>query len=349
MNIIYKYSSRTGFYRLLLAILFILTIGSDRILYAQNGNDNGNGKTLSFEEKNLSYFPDPLIKVDEDVFPFIIVVDKYTQKTILYKYDGNLHRIKTLDCTTGANRGIKQTYGDLKTPEGVYFFNKIRDKEDLAELYGRQVSKMFGIRSFDISFPNSIDRILKRRGSGIWLHGTDKPERIGIPYDTRGCVVMADESVDVLTPYITLNRTPLIIAKKIDHVSPGEIEVERHKVETMINKWKRSWQNAELETYADCYSAGYRNKGMSLTSWLSYKTEMLNRYDWINVKISELNILRGDEYYYVRFLQEFETDSYKDRGIKTLYLIEEENKLKIIREEWDEYKEPEVSSSPGIR
>ncbi len=334
---------------LLISILIFTMFGGSS---AQNGDGNGNGrngKELSFEEKDLSFIPDPLIKVDENVFPFLIVVDKYTQRTILYKYDGSLHRIKTLECTTGANKGIKQTYGDKKTPEGVYFFNRIRDKENLAELYGRQVAKQFGIRSFDITFPNPIDRILGRQGSGIWLHGTDKPERIGIPYDTRGCVVMADENVDLLSPFIELNRTPIIIARKIEHISPGEIDVERHRVESLLNKWKRSWEGAELETYTGCYSRNYRNKGMSLSSWAAYKSELLSRYEWIKVDITGLNILRGDEYYYVRFMQDFETDSYIDRGVKTLYLIEEENELRIIKEEWEEFKEPEITGDPGIR
>ncbi len=327
-------------------IFFVLFIVSPLLSQTLDEGDNSsNGKEVDYEAKGLEVLPDVIIKPDSSS-PNIIVVDKSRQKVYLYRYDGTMNRVKTFECTTGANRGNKEMYGDSKTPEGIYFFNKTREATDLVELYGSYVAKQYGIRAFDITFPNIFDRLMKRRGSGIWLHGTDRSDRIGVPYDTRGCVVVSNDNMEFLTSFIDLSLTPIIISRKVEFISAEKNQVEQNKIDDFLDKWKNSWQNNDMETYSGSYSQNFRNKGKNINQWIEYKSRVLKEYSMINISLSNISIYKSDEYLLVQFIQDFKTNNYADKGIKKLYLVEE-NGLKIVGEEWTNIELVKIDQFPG--
>ena len=175
-----------------------------------------------------------------------------------------------------------------------------------------------------------------RRGYGIWLHGTNEPERAALPYSTRGCVVLRNSDVEFLTPLIDIQETPIIIVEQIDYRPVDEMRREYIDIERLIRGWSSSWSDRDYETYKSFYASAFRSGGKDLDAWISFKQQILKKYESIEIEISNLRTFRADGYLYVEFHQQFKTDTYGDEGIKKLFLIEEDGQFRILSEEWAE-------------
>ena len=306
---------------------------------AQDGRHNTDIKNelvdLSpYEEYNVRMIPSSLVKMDTNNNPYVLIVDKEKQELYVYKFDGNYHKIKTYECTTGSIPGNKQKNGDLKTPEGVYFFTQVLDSEQLVRLYGKGEALQFGIRAFDMDYPNGIDRIYKKKGYDIWLHATDRPDRIGQPYDTKGCVAINNRDMEEITSLISLNKTPIIISKEIEYVTSNQLESYSKRILNFIENWKISWEQRNFEEYESSYSPNFMSDDKNLHLWIDYKKQVLNQYKWIDVDISNMRIYQSDEYIVVEYHQSFRSGIYRDEGTKRLYIVENEGRLLIISESW---------------
>jgi len=318
----------------LITFLFIPTVSS-----AQNGINNYDYgeeafESFLYEEYNVRLIPHPMLKMSTYYDTYVLLVDKSLQQVIIYKYDGNYHRVKTYECTTGSNPGNKQEIGDMKTPEGVYFFTAIREKSKLIAQYGRTEAAQFGIRAFDTSYPNEFDRIQGKNGDDIWLHATDKPEKISQPFNTKGCITVSNSDIEEITQFITLNQTPIIIVEQLEYLPESTLQLEFSNIIEFIDDWRTSWEQRDFNRYETAYSPGFCSNNKNLQKWLFYKKRKLPRYDWVKISISNIRIFKAEEYYYVEYHQIFHTESYKDEGIKQLYVINKDGALKIINEKW---------------
>ena len=150
----------------------------------------------------------------------LLLVDKSRHR--LYVFDDSFNPIRSFRVTTGKRAGDKLERGDLKTPEGVYFFTGVID--------GRELPPKYGVMALVTDYPNPIDRLAGKTGSGIWLHATDDPSRIQRPRDTRGCVVATDEDVLEIAGYVDLGRTPLVVVKELDYHSREDAEALKKAV-----------------------------------------------------------------------------------------------------------------------
>ena len=105
----------------------------------------------------------------------VVAVDKSRQRFFL------MEKGKSRDylCTTGQAQGDKQVRGDLKTPEGVYFVVRKRTERLDFEEYGGE--------AYILDYPNPVDRLRGKTGSGIWVHSRG---RAITPFESRGCVVL---------------------------------------------------------------------------------------------------------------------------------------------------------------
>lgn len=255
---------------------------------------------------------------------YAILVEKSTQK--LYLYDKDYTLIKTFHVTTGQNQGDKTKRWDRRTPEGVYFFTVVKDDRELLPEYG--------VMALPINYPNFIDTIQRKNGNGIWFHATNQPDRPLKPFDTRGCVVAANEDIVELADYIKLQTTPLVIVKKIDNDSLENISNIRREILQFIRQWQTSWENKDIESYMDAYSKTFRSSGMDFQKWKAYKENLNRQYSTIQVSVSDMKILRHRDHIVVSFVQHYKSNQEKSVGIKRLYLSHEENGWKIIGEEW---------------
>ena len=135
----------------------------------------------------------------------LLIVEKETQKLLLYRYDGNYRQIKSYFCASGENPGKKRKEKDEKTPEGIYFNDRtFRD---------RKVT-VFGDRAFGLNYPDVFDSLAGNRGSGIFIHGSNRPVA---PYSTNGCLVLDNGDIADLDGRIDLKQTPVIIGERLPY------------------------------------------------------------------------------------------------------------------------------------
>jgi lipoprotein-anchoring transpeptidase ErfK/SrfK len=136
----------------------------------------------------------------------LILVEKSSQQLFIYDFDGNYTLVRTFACATGESPGDKQTSGDRRTPEGVYFFTKAVGEKHLSPTYGA--------RAFPINYPNLFDQRNSKGGNNIWVHGTNGEFKAR---STNGCVVLDNSDVMQLDAYIKLWDTPIIIEEKLKY------------------------------------------------------------------------------------------------------------------------------------
>lgn len=141
--------------------------------------------------------------VNDGFTPFI-VVEKKSQKLMLFEQGNSLNLIHTFTCATVENRGTKKISGDAKTPEGVYFITEVFQDSEIT---------VFGSRAFHLDYPNVFDEYNGNNGDGIFIHGTNKTL---IPYSTNGCITLNNDDLDKLAPYLTVQTIPVIIVETLE-------------------------------------------------------------------------------------------------------------------------------------
>lgn len=269
--------------------------------------------------------PLSLLGMDFQEASYAILVEKQTQTLFLYGLlDGNVELIKRFPCSTGENSGDKKETGDRKTPEGIYFFTQTFEDEELNPRYG--------VKAFVLNYPNFFDRLQKKDGRGIWLHGTDKPL---VPHDSKGCIALNNQDILELARYISLYRTPIVVSEKIETLPVEEIKRKERQLKHFVEQWLNSWKNKELLNYMSCYAKDFQSKGMNWGQWKTYKDRLNKRNKQIDVTISGMQGLKHDRYYMVVFRQDYRSDLLKSSGIKRLYLQEGDDGLKIMGEVWN--------------
>ncbi|AAC06531.1 L,D-transpeptidase family protein [Aquifex aeolicus] len=274
-------------------------------------------------EKRFKEAPPVLVENPENHYVFL--VEKMSQYLFVFK-GKKLEGMYPV--TTGMNIGDKEREGDGKTPEGVYYFTRFIPPEQLSEIYG-------GI-AVALNYPNPYDKLLGKTGSGIWLHGSNEKDRDKLPFSTRGCVVAQTDVLKTeIVPKINLSNTLIGIYKVI----PQSLEVEN--VKEFILSWKNAWEKKDLNRFISFYSKHFRWKGGGLKEWKDYKKRTILSKKFIKVDISNLSILAfsklGDDeprYYVIEFYQKYRSDTYSDEGIKRMYVVKEDGKLKVLSEEF---------------
>lgn len=271
--------------------------------------------------------PPPVI-VENPEDKFVFLVEKMSQYLLIYKGKvlENLYPV-----TTGQDWEDKWSEGDKRTPEGVYYFTEFIPPEKLPKMYG-------GI-AVVLNYPNPVDKLLGKGGSGIWLHGSDEENRYNIPFSTRGCVVAENNDLRHIVKRIAKNNTLIAIYKEI----PTDIELD--DVRSFLKTWEESWENKDIDTFLSLYSDKFTWEKGNYRSWSNYKRRTILSKKRIKVDIEDLTILafrRGlsdnVEYYVAEFHQTYKSDAYSDKGFKRLYILKENGKLKILREEFRKEK-----------
>ena len=208
----------------------------------------------------------------------------------------------------------KEKAWDRKTPLGIYFITESLDTSRLHDKYGAA--------AFPLDYPNAWDRLNKRTGYGIWLHGVDRnnPERP--PLDTDGCLSLPNEEllrlVDVLKPLVT----PVIVARELDWALPVDLDALRMEFHLALDVWRQSQEQGDLLTYLSLYADEFNYRGMNRDAWASYRLGVFEARPLASVKLDDIMLLADPEVpglYLSRFTQVLETDSGSVRTTKRLY------------------------------
>ncbi|MBI5438702.1 MAG: L,D-transpeptidase family protein [Nitrosomonadales bacterium] len=258
---------------------------------------------------------------------YAIVVD--TSRSTLYVYEnvkGEPRYVADFYITIGKLGTEKFSEGDKRTPIGVYFVKAELPKSELADMYGSG--------AYPLSYPNEWDRKNGRTGKGIWLHGTPSDTYSRPPRASDGCVVLANDDLDKLAPYLQIGVTPVIITNRIDWVS-GQDRIERDALLQGVEQWRKDWSSLDTGTYLKHYSRNFSSDSMGFTAWAKQKQLVNSGKSWIKVNISNVSVFTYPEQpnmAVVNFEQDYNSSNLSNRMKKRQYWIKQNNRWQIVYE-----------------
>ncbi|MDO8351749.1 MAG: L,D-transpeptidase [Gallionella sp.] len=258
---------------------------------------------------------------------YALVVD--TSRSTLYVYEnvsGVPRYVTDFYITIGKLGTEKVSTGDQRTPIGVYFVQANLPKNQLADMYGTG--------AFPLSYPNEWDKKNGRTGSGIWLHGTPSDTYSRPPRASNGCVVLGNDDLDKLAPYLQVGITPVIITNQIAW-SSAQDQTERTALLTEIELWRKNWASLDTDAYLKHYARNFSSNNTDYASWARQKQAVNAGKSWIKLNITGLSLLTYPEQpgmVVVDFEQDYSSSNLSNRMKKRQYWMKQKKRWQIIYE-----------------
>ena len=291
-------------------------------------------------EKHAGYVPfdfiNFLFQMPQEYDEVMIIVEKANQHAATFRFGEGKRSItlmETYPISSGQAHGNKMVRGDLKTPEGLYITTRFRSEANLREAYGRDALQ-FGTGAWVLNYPNQLDRLRLKTGSGIWIHGSD---RAMIPFETEGCVRFDNDVIDYFRDVLNLTRTAVIINDEIDWTTVEALDAEVRRVINLLADWEESWRGQDIERYLAFYCREEfitRRQRMDYTAWANHKQRVFNPDNSVNITFSEFFYYYGDGLLLVTFYQDYSSGTFSSFGRKQLVLRKTDSSWIIIQEEW---------------
>ena len=262
---------------------------------------------------------------------YVLIVDKATNRLLVCQnINGKFEVLKVYHATLGRVKGDKQQESDLKTPEGIYTFTSV--------LYPPVLQKKLGKMGFVMNFPNPFDVLAGYTGSGIMLHATNEPDRLKRNYDSQGCIVVKNEEILEIKPFIRLGITPILTFSELtpDYLYPGH-DVQ---LKNFFEGWIQDWEKKDIQNYLQRYHSDFSSHGRDKMGWKSYKESLNTRYSKIEVRPENVLFYKHEKYSMITFTQNYRSKlpsgvwGFSSQGTKILYIAEELGKPKIISEDF---------------
>lgn len=270
--------------------------------------------------------------------PALVAVDKANNKLFYLEKRSPLAMRGAYPSIHGQAEGDKQTRGDLRTPEGVYFVTgKVREPLDFEE---------YGSQAHALNYPNPVDKLRGKTGSGIWIHSKGRPIAT---QSTRGCIAVDLADIDILAPHLTPG-TPVVVAENIvsDVIHPTpEMQADvaaavpaTEAVTTLLTARTEAWNKAWASRSADMFDfydpdAYTRAQGEDFGAFRAQKEQLFKRFPWIQIQYGDIHVLQGPGYWVSWFKQYYRAPNLSTEGIRRLYWQPVKNgELKIVGMEW---------------
>ena len=101
----------------------------------------------------------------------------------------------------------------------------------------------------------------------------------------------------------------------------------------LIESWRSSWENKDLEVYFSNYSKYLKIKGeMSYKKWKKTRTEKIINKKEISIILTNIKYEYKEGFGYISMNQAYNSGNYSDNEEKTLIIINESGSFKIIEE-----------------
>ena len=277
-------------------------------------------------QPQTQYVPRYLWKLN-DQQKYALVVD--TSRSTMYVYEnvnGEPRYVTDFYVTIGKLGTEKLTSGDQRTPIGVYFVR--------ASLPKKQLSDIYGSGAFPLSYPNEWDKRNGRTGSGIWLHGTPSNTYSRPPRASNGCVVLNNDDLNRLAPYLQIGITPVIITNKMAWDSQQD-DADRTALLHEIERWRRDWASLDTAAYLKHYAHNFASEGDNYAAWAHQKEVVNAAKSWIRVDLSELSLFTypdQPDMVVVDFVQDYKSSNLSNHMKKHQYWIKKDNRWQIIYE-----------------
>ncbi|MCL1889223.1 MAG: L,D-transpeptidase family protein [Desulfovibrionaceae bacterium] len=273
---------------------------------------------------------------------FLLAVDKKEQLLRIYERRSPLVQAAEFICTTGQNEGDKLVRGDMKTPEGIYFVvSHINSGLDYA-LYGNE--------AYPLNYPNPVDRLRRKSGSGIWLHGKGVPL---IPLDSNGCVGMRNQDLATFEPVHFIGQ-PVALALQITAPREKNSDKEAAALElaSLVGDWISAWSD-KSERFFDFYDqeAYSLAQGQPFSRFKAHKLALFGSLPWIKTTAKDLQILEGPGYWVTWFNQDYATTGLQSRGTRRLYWQKDAGgRMRIVGMEWiKDLRSPFIYADAGYQ
>lgn len=307
------------------------------------------------EAKNEALYPSALVHMDTLFSHHVIVAEKSTHSIHVFRNDGTYPKhIVSYQMATGKKAGDKIFQGDYRTPEGVYFLTDFLSHEELLKRQGQQ-GEIYGVGAFVLDYPNAIDQMSGKTGGGIWIHSTNDETRIEKGLDSRGCIVTANSDLIELSKFIELNRTAVVVVQELTYLKKDAWELVRSGLRDSLGTWLEAWQQEDFEKYIGSYHKDFKDpiRG-GISSFSQYKKAVFAAPGLPQVGVDNVSILYSGKYAVVTFLQNYISNTIKDKGRKTLYFKRDEfYNWRIVSEQWTKSGIPEtdeqVAFQPSMR
>ncbi len=259
----------------------------------------------------------------------VIVVDSSRSRLYLFKNQAGVPiLIKDFYVTIGKNGTGKYVEGDQKTPVGVYFVTGFINPDELPDLYGDG--------AYPIDYPNAWDQRHGRTGYGIWLHGTPSSTYSRPPKDSNGCVIVSNNDLNIISPFIDKGQTPVIISDSTNWITKKKWKKHRDDYELFVEQWRNDWESRDVDLYLRHYSKQYSGLGKDYNSWVEYKRRVNPSKKFIKVNISNTSMFLypGEEQLMVvTFVQDYTSDNFRRKFTKRQYWrMEDDGKWRIVYE-----------------
>ncbi len=113
-------------------------------------------------------------------------------------------------------------------------------------------------------------------------------------------------------------------------LSAGDIDAVR----AQVFAWSEAWQKRDIDTYMSFYSPRFQSKGLNFERWREKKAAVFQQGSSIQVEISDLWVFIEEKQAVVSFIQRYSHSMVTDIGEKTLVMVDNGFKWKIVSEEW---------------
>ncbi|MBI2286726.1 MAG: L,D-transpeptidase family protein [Nitrosomonadales bacterium] len=252
-----------------------------------------------------------------------------TSRATLFVYEnvnGEPRYVTDFYITIGKLGTEKFAEGDKRTPIGVYFVKAELPKSKLADMYGSG--------AYPLSYPNEWDRKNKRTGSGIWLHGTPSGTYSRPPRASDGCVVLTNEDLNKLAPYLQVGITPVIITNQMDW-SNEQDQGERDALLQEVEQWRKDWASLDTGAYLRHYSRDFSSDSADYAAWAKQKQQVNSAKSWVKVTLSNVSVFTYPEQpnmVVVNFEQDYNSSNLSNRMKKRQYWIKHNNRWQIVYE-----------------
>lgn len=262
----------------------------------------------------------------------VLIVDKSSQTLRLFHSPKSVEPAKSVagaapvalqalyPVILGSKQGDKRTQGDLRTPEGLYHVQRW--------LPGQTLPSRYGLGAFTLDYPGYLDRLHGKTGNGIWIHGINPRQD---KFDTKGCVALSNENLQLLKNTIHAG-TPVLITPKLIWGSEKERQARYSQWRDRTLQWLAAWEQGDLEQFSEFYSKKFPRRG----GFLANKKNVWRTYPVRSLALGPLEVyLENGHEGIVRFSHMYVADNLKEWGERILYWQKEENgSFRIIAQQW---------------
>ncbi len=162
-----------------------------------------------------------------------------------------------------------------------------------------------------------------------------------VAYQTRGkeTIKPPDQSTEgqPTGEAVVVARTPVAEDRTVAEKKPAEAQAlsPESSIEPFVEKWRRSWEEGDLQAYIGCYHPDFKARGMNIQAWKDYKQDLFDRTPERDVKISDIRVELNGSRALVTFRQRYQTKNYKGLGLKTFQLSNYEGNWAILEESYE--------------